>query len=347
MQIGRLLTEIIAFLRDEQHREKTENHKKLLCKFRVQNRIQTQGLDEVIQQTMPHFYNDVYKLETTQDEEKDIPVFLDKYIGEINSQNSAQGKNGVFYGFGVMPHITIRSILLNNDCTINADLIDRAFVATSETLLSSKQTIKAKCDAVSLLAFLCTRYPETIKRNAETVEKLKTQRAIVQNSEEIDFFSQTQESELRFSSLLLYHCFGENVWLQMLEILPHFNDSIDSQIRVCKEICAYLETINTAPLDTNIEALFLQQALSWDASTNLDLRWNAIKLLFFLIRNPNNKGLISNQLIKTMDSDNAYIKSLIIGKIRETEAVDAATKEYILSKCKTDPHYVVRKKATE
>ena len=43
-----------------------------------------------------------------------------------------------------------------------------------------------------------------------------------------------------------------------------------------------------------------------------------------------------------MDSDNAYIKNLILRNIYKTKGIFDLTKEYMISKCQNDVNFVVR-----
>jgi hypothetical protein len=56
---------------------------------------------------------------------------------------------------------------------------------------------------------------------------------------------------------------------------------------------------------------------------------------------------VCSDQLKSIETDNVYIKSLIISEIRKNSFLDITTKDYILSRGKTDANYIVRKKATE
>lgn len=343
----RLINNIISVLHDGDTKNNANHLNKVLFKFRKQNRALTEELDQVISEQLPDFYNGTYKLETTEDEEEDISEFFEKYIDEINRQNNTQGKNRTFFGFGNRPCATIRSMIMNSKCTFEDELLDRAFIVTSEALLSGEQDIETKCEAIDLIVCLCIKFPEILQRNCDLIEILKNQRSIVQTGSGQMFMSNLTEAVLQFSSLLLYHCFGEKTWLHMIELLPYFQDNISAQIRVCRTIYAFLEIDETMPIDINMESVFLQHALGWAASNSLDVRWYAIQILFSLLRNSDNSSIVCSQLIKVVDSDNLHIKNLVLRKLFGNNIVDKVTREYIFSKCETDSNYVVRKTCAE
>ena len=343
----RLLSNIISVICDGETAQNTNNLSHALIKFRKQSRAHTDELDKVISERLSEFYGGIYKLETTEDEERDLPEYLLKYIKSINERNAEQGQNGTFFSYVDRPHLIIRSILINSGFGCNEEVIDSAFRAASETLLSDKQDMETKCEAIDLLTYLSMKYPELLIRNNAIVETLRDQRVIIQTGYGPMFLSNITDEVLKFSSLFLYHCFGEKTWLQMIEILPLIQNDISAQIRVSKMIQSFLEVDETGPIDVNLESIFLQQALIWAASENLNVRWHAIKILILLLRNPSNADIVCGQLVRSVDVDNLYIKNLILRESSKSELIDTATRDYIFLKCEIDSNYMVRKTCSE
>ena len=89
-------------------------------------------------------------------------------------------------------------------------------------------------------------------------------------------------------------------------------------------------------------AIVLQNALQWIHSENLDIRWNATRILFLLSRNSENYGVINHQLVTLIDSNGVHIKNLIMKHLHIIDGITDKTKEYIVSKCKHDANFVVR-----
>ncbi len=79
----------------------------------------------------------------------------------------------------------------------------------------------------------------------------------------------------------------------------------------------------------------------------MDIRWNAVQILFLLLQNIENKNVVCNQLVKLMDTDNVYIKNKILRNIYLIKDVDFETYKYIIQKASVDTNYVVRKVANE
>jgi hypothetical protein len=338
----RLIDNFITLLRDEDVTNCRPYLDQVLFTFRKQNKDLTDVLDKTIAEKLPDFYNDTYKLETTDTKECDYPEFIRKNVALIRKQNSEQGKNGVHYGYGDQPHTTIRSILVESELDYDASLIDEIFLASSETLLGSKHDIETKCEAIDLIICLCFRFPNVLERNRVIVDMLRNPESISQICDHEFFMSNLTEVVLKFSSTLLYNCFGDNTWLRIIEILPYLNDSISGQVRVSKTALLFFMANRSTIIDQRLESLFLQQALIWASSDNLTIRMNATRILFLLLRNSENSSVVCSQLIRAIDSDNYYIKNLIQRKAYKNMAVDEATREYIVAKCSIDVNFTVR-----
>ncbi len=137
-------------------------------------------------------------------------------------------------------------------------------------------------------------------------------------------------------------CNGYGYIRRILELLPYIQNDIPTTISVASVITEYLKSADFVPLSPRIESLLLQNVLQWLLSDQLDIRCNATRILFNLSRNPENGKIINHQLISLVDSDNVYIKNLILRNIYKREVVTEKTREYIVSKCENDACFVVR-----
>ena len=61
-----------------------------------------------------------------------------------------------------------------------------------------------------------------------------------------------------------------------------------------------------------------------------------------LMRNEDNRGLINQKILELIDSESVYIKNLILRQVFEIEGIFDTTQEYVRSKCRHDPCFVVR-----
>lgn len=313
----------------------------LLISLRKQSVSLTQDLDIKICEKLPNFYNNNYKLETTDKHEDDV-VFVEKYITQIKNHNEEQGKGGVYHGYANFPHDIIRSIMLNKISLFLDNLRDDAFVASCETLLRDNQNIRTKCDALDLIMFFLRKDSTISKRNSVYVEKIKDGFNLVSSYSDVLFDGNVSKVSLIFSYNLFLTYFDNSSYIKLLEVLPYIQNNISDQIQICNTIFNYLENDETIVIEEKLEAIFLQIILTWINSKNVDVRWHCTKILFSLARNEQLNNVISCQLISLINNDNVYIKNLIQNLIVKSN-IDEKTKQYISLKCETDANYVVRK----
>ena len=133
-----------------------------------------------------------------------------------------------------------------------------------------------------------------------------------------------------------------DTFAEVIELMTYIQDDFATTICIEKFIINYLDLSDDISFVHDIEAVILQNTLQWLQSRNTDVRYYAAYILLLLSRTPKNAGIINHQIIKMIDSENAYIKNLIIRKIKTIPCLESSTKKYLLSKCEHDAHFVVR-----
>ena len=334
-----LIDHVASLLKDE--KSKLPYIEKVLISFRKQSIELTEGLDVMIREKLPVFYSNLYKLETSSNQEDNVH-FVKEYIQQIRTHNQEQGKGGVYRGYSSLPHDTIRNIMMIKESTYDDNVVDDAFSASCETLLCDNQSIKTKCEAMDLIMFLIRRYPQVSYRNKTNVERIKTNFDIIQGCSNVISDSNISNVSLLFSYHLLMTSFDESSCFKLFEVLPCAQDEIPDQLRICETILYFLENDESSAINVQLESILLQTILTWINADSVDLRWYCVRILFLLARNPKLSDVISYQLISLIDNDNAYIKNLIQRFVVES-CVDDSTKDYIATKCANDGNYVVRK----
>ncbi len=341
----KLLEVIINIVRNPDERTHINSLKSALFTIRKKYRELTEELDRVIADEMPDFYNSTYRLETTVEENAEMPIFLKSYITQVQIDNEEQGKNGIFFGRGNQLHITIKNIVQDSTAQFSNDLIDSAFKASCDTLLKENQTIEAKMDAIELLVYLLKSQSKIQDRNKDKIRELLLNKPKLETANSI--MTNLSETNLRFSTLLLYNCLDEDITVGLLETLAYIRDDTLSNRKASAAFLNYLEASNSTVSDIQLEHIILQQAIEWSVDSDLDIRWNAVQILFLLLRNLNNKNVVCNQLIKLMDTDSVHIKNKILRNIHLLKDIDFETFKYIIQKATVDTNYVVRKVVNE
>lgn len=135
---------------------------------------------------------------------------------------------------------------------------------------------------------------------------------------------------------------GIDTYAKILELMPYIQDDIATTISVTQVIVDYMSLSENILLPPKIDSIILQHVLQWQKSDNLDIRWNATRIMFMLLRNPENESIINNQILVMVDNDNVYIKNLIVQNIYKFKGITEKTRNYAISKLKNDENFVVR-----
>lgn len=342
------LIEHIGRLLDCEEERKMINYAPMfLCVLRKQNIALTDDMDKKIAEYFPSYYGGTYKLETTENEKQDMPVFVREYAEHIKKRNEKQGKDGVYFGGGTREIATVRAILIGTDVVCDFETMDTLISSVADTLLFSKEGIQTKLDAISLLICIAIKFSEDYRRNQNVYEKLYEQQESIEVVDHPIISSNIDSISLKIGLQFLYASMGKDVYIDILELMPYLQDDVATTIAVTHLIVEYLETTDTVMLPTRVESIVLQNVLQWIHSDHLDIRWNATRILLAMSRNSENYGVINHQLVTLIDSNNIYIKNLIMRHLHKMNGITDSTKEYIVTKCKHDANFVVRMVCTE
>ena len=337
-----LIRHLINALENEKDCEQIKLAPRFLFMLRKQNRQLTEELDSKIAKYLPAFYGGDYKLETTEMVQKDLPVFVQQYVDQINKNNVAQGANGMFFDYATQYAATIRSILFLNGDIWDDKLMDSVVSAVADTLLVSKEGIRIKLDSISLLICIALKFPNHYIRNASIYEKLFEKRDEIEAEEDALSSANINSISLKIGLNFLFSATGIDTYTEVLELMPYVQNDTATMISVAKMIDHYLESTDDVILPARIESVVLQNVLQWLRSDNLDIRCIATRILLKLARNPENESVVNRQLLSLIDSECVYIKNFILRRIGKTKGISDATKAYITTKCENDPCYVVR-----
>ena len=199
-----LIEHIILVLQNKKECEQIQYTPSFLCVIRKQNRTLSEELDKAIEKYLPDYFENIYKLETSNNETTDLSQFIEKYVLAIKSNNETQGKNGTFFERGIREIAIIRSILIYNDLNITDALMDSVIDAVSQTLLESRETISTKMDAVALLCCIIAKYPHVYIRNKSIYQKIFDNEEQISAEDDFPFSSNVDSIALRISLKILF-----------------------------------------------------------------------------------------------------------------------------------------------
>lgn len=337
-----LIDHIVSLFSRKEACEIIKNAPDFLYRLRKQDKELTNGLNQKVQECFPLYYNGIYRLETTENVESDMPIFIDKYIKQIEKSNKTQGVNGCYYGYASRDIATIRAILINHKSKYNKELMNTVIHTVAETLLYSKEGAREKLDAVSLLICIVLNYPDDYKRNINILTELYDRKNDISLGDASLLSSNIDELALKISLNLLFSAMDYDVSCDLMENMSYLQNDLATIISVTNAVAEYFRTAETATFPVAVQQIVLQNALIWSHSKSIDIRWNTAKILLGLLRSPENKNIINHQLIHLIDTESLYIKNLIMRNLYRCENIDHKTKEYIISKCEVDPCFVVR-----
>lgn len=236
----------------------------------------------------------------------------------------------------------VRAILLEDGFTYSNEIMDALISAAANTLLVSKEGINIKLDAISLLICIAIKYPKDCTRNIGVFKRIIHNRENIEDIENTLILSNIDKITLKIALSLLHSAIGGDGYIDFLEGMSYIQNDTATTLSVAKMIYGYLEVNDSVLFPKKIETIVLQNVLQWLYFDYIDIRWNATKILFKLIRNPKNKKLINQKVIHLIDNDCVYIKNLIMQQIFEADGITKSTQEYVSSKCQYDPCFVVR-----
>ena len=337
-----LIVHVNCVLDNEKEREPIKYFPSFLCTFRKQNRALTEEMNKKVAEYLSNYYKGTYKLETTEDESRDMPVFVKEYVERIRKNNETQGKDGVYFGHVTHEIATVRSILLGKEFVCDADTMDTLISVIADTLLVSKEEISTKLDAITLLICITVKFPEDYKRNQDVYEKIYEQQKAIESVDNSIISSNIDSISLRIGLQLLYTAMEKDVYANIIELMPYIQGDVATTIAVTGLIVEYLENSDDIRLPPRIETVILQNVLQWLHSEYVDIRWNATRILLAMSRNPENYGIVNHQLVNLIDSNSVYIKNLIMRHLHRINGITDENKKYIISKCKNDANFVVR-----
>lgn len=337
-----LIAHIANVFDDEQERKLISYSINFLHSLRCQNRELTEILDQKTEKYFPDYYNGIYKLITTEKEDDDYPYFIKNFITQIKENNTKQGKDGVYYGHGYRYLSSICAMLINADVALDPETWDSLLRTVADTLFISKEGISEKIDAISLLICIANKYPEHLKHCKDVYEKILLRDSNIEIHDDFMFSSNINSLSVEIGLQLLYATLGIDVYAEIIKLIPCIQDDIPTIISVTGQIIRYLTTTDTVVLPPKIEPIILLYVLQWLHSENLDIRWNATHIMLLLLRNPENHGVINQEIIRLIDSDCAYIKNMIMRQSKNTAGISDTTRQFIISKCSSDENYTVR-----
>lgn len=340
-----LIAHIILVLKDINECELIKNSPYFLIGFRIQSQTLTEELDKIISEYLPNFYNFDYKLQTTGNKMEDYPVYLEKLIDDVHKSNMKQDKNGIHVSCGKRNIAIITSILRASDFNYTGELMDKLIYTVTETLIESREDVLIKLDAVLLLSCIVIKYPQDYIRNRNLYEN------VIMHESEIyivsDSLSNISSLALKIGLKMLFSLIGSDIYTDVIELLPLIINDTATAAKVTDFIADFLETSDSFVLDRKIEPILLYNTFEWLQMDFTVVRHNATRIMLALTRNNENADIINRKIISLIESDNVYIKNLILIKISDGNLLTKEIRDRVFSICENDCNFVTRSVCSE
>ena len=337
-----LINQINLQLDDENTLPLLGHYPYFLFVLRNQNRDLTEEMHTKVAQRLPNFFRNEYKLETTVTIQKDYADSIANYLNITKADNAAQGKNGQYSLHNGRELETIRRILMDEDFVCEEELLKDITDTAADTLLKTKQDLSTKVDAVGLLLCVALKYNAFKEKNLSVFTNITDQEEQIEVLNDPLFTSNVNVLALKIGIRLLKIATGQDAYQDFLELMPYIQNDKATTSAVTDLLVGYLEAAGGVRLPSKIEMIVLQNDLQWLNSEYLKIRWNAVRILFAMLRNEENRGLVNRKLLNLIDSEGFYIKNLILRQSGKFEGITKDTKDYIFAKCENDSNFVVR-----
>ncbi|MBU3183250.1 hypothetical protein [Clostridium estertheticum] len=343
--VKELISEFIKIINNDEEKNNCYELEGAIISVCKSNTNLTKELGQIVSEKMPKFYSTTYSLEVLTHTIEGSGMHIQRYLEDIRKQNETQGLNGVYLGYTDNPYLIIINIIRNNNLDLDCRLTNDIEIVIMDTLLSPKQTVTAKINAIQLLIFL-----KNFKFKAN-YDFNKVVNDLVENEEIVEmgfvdaYLEKRSKLSLKFNFLLLKLCFGAVSDEQVLGIISVYSNQDDSEkIESLKAITNLMDNNYSNIIDERKLYIFVQYVLGFCSTKSHDIRFNAVKALLKICTQKTSK-VIMTQLSKIMDIDSAPIKFLILNDISNLTQYNEEIAALILQKAKVDNHFLVRAKA--
>lgn len=342
----RLLKQLIKMVNNADNIDRIHNLRYACKAFASSATVNTIELDNSIKEKYNSFYNEEYVL-ITKTRTNEIIKIINKNIEIAINHNKTQGQNGGYSLYAQDPLQYINQIIEYKSINLNKDIFEKIVNIIKETLISEKQTVKAKINACKLLMYLKSKYDSYFEVLKLKKWLIKNREVITEGHEDLLFEKETQDL-LYFCYLLLMFLFKGKVNKQITEFIYSINQE-DSYILLStlKLIDEFLNDLGEETISNELIEIIMHFSIMMLNHKEIDVRFYSIKCLITLSNYSKYQNLILSQLSKVMDNGTYQMKVAIVSRLKYINETDGDYKESILLKAKADNNYWVRKLADE
>lgn len=216
-----------------------------------------------------------------------------------------------------------------------------------DTLLNQNTALHIKEDAIALLCCIAINYPDEFHKNKAEIQRIENNKEQALEVSNFPMSGNLDITALQISYSFLLSTIGKDIYSDLVEFLPYIKNKTATLIHVSGFIAELLEYENNYKLSNLEQTVLLFNASDWLYSRDTDVRWNSMRILFSLSRAPEHREIINRIIIDIIDSENVYIKNLILTQMPKDDRINEETRKYVYEVCENDANYVVRMRCKE
>jgi len=304
--------------------------------------INTEYLDNAVNNYLPEFYSKDYDLEINK---TNLNWHIDYFTKEIDERNQ-QAQGSRYIGYAYNPCDVIKNIVEFSGIRLLEDNVIKLVSAIERTLLNNNQQVDQKCSAIRLAIYLYCQYPQiTVWDEFKKTVSEKSDDILSANSSPI--LAIESHNTLKFNYLLMKIVFNlysfEEAALGFATLMG-FNDS-DFIVSI-RNLSSFLKVIDITTIDERVLGIVANFVLSIGKEKYRDAQIYAIDCLLVLSNTRLYAATVWERLAYMFNDTISEIKFKILKGIRNLET-NKEIKNYILQKGRADNHYLVRDLSVE
>lgn len=339
IQVEKYILWIRECVNDEEFIKNCRNLPAAIENIRMQ-RDDVSELDKLVKEKFRRFYDQEYCLNVFEHDLDETNLHIDRLIGDIESRNETQGRNGCYSGYATNPYRTIENILIMSNVKVHVKEVAKILDATVDTLLSESQTIESKFDAWRLVTIVFILYPNA-KCVKQSYENIFGNIEICLQGKDIFLSNGYNENSLQVAYNFFKLFYGNDNELGVIETFASITKTETAEmITLLKMLYGYLNVAEKNRTCIAHIKYILQSLMEFSRNKNNDVRfYSYISLIKIMKIDKECKEIVLSRLSEAMDNETYKNKVAILSRLSKKKEKKLA---YIVAKGKVDNHFLVR-----
>ncbi len=317
---------------------------RLLIKIRNTFTIDMKSFDLAIKENYPAFYEKNYTEEVFKTNEEKHSIIFKNMVDMINRLNEQQGKNNSWSGgYSINPYNKICVLLYNHNMPISSKQKNDLCKGLLNTLVSEKQTIDAKKDAIELLTLMRILFPKT-KIIKDTIKTIFSQKEKCTNGEGMFWINYLDKQNIKLCYELLLisnNSLNNNELVSLLSEIAQ-SDTITTIIEALESINYFLMIYKIKKSFNTLNDIFMQFIIGLSYHDEREIRHLAYLCLGRLL-DTQYREIIINLYSSSFGNETYENELTILSIIKNNFKKEDGIIDMLIKKKNVNNHYLVRK----